>query len=228
MAFDIHEDLIDLNTGEFKEKAAGRYLRRLIELFEESPEGQPLTEEEEYSYWTDLFLEYSIDYQGLTPPEMTRESVSEVLLGIFPAKVTAEPESAPQIVKELMAFWRFLGREFELENAQECEQYIGGLTTKIEQELGDPSNYGMAKSMMMAGLRRGFDLSTDEGVNEWMKTYNQEMISGKIELPPLPMMGPFFDTPDAPPSRADSKAKQKRKKSSASRKRNRPKKRKKK
>jgi len=41
----------------------------------------------------------------------------ELLFDIFPRKVSADAEEAPQAIRELQAFWQFAQREFQLENA---------------------------------------------------------------------------------------------------------------
>ena len=56
---------------------------------------------------------------------------------------------------------------------------------KLQKELADPANYGMAKSLVMMGKERGFDMTTEEGLNEWMLTYNAEL-AARRELEPLP------------------------------------------
>src|SRR5260370_3379958 len=44
--------------------------------------------------------------------------------------------------------------------------------------MGDPANFGIAKSFVMMGLERGFDLSSEEGINEWMARDNAEITAG--------------------------------------------------
>jgi hypothetical protein len=46
---------------------------------------------------------------------------------------------------------------------------------RLERELADPENFGSAKSMVMLGMERGFDMSTEEGINAWFSQYNQEL-----------------------------------------------------
>src|SRR5439155_5286257 len=46
-----------------------------------------------------------------------------------------------------------------------------------EIAMSNPANYGPAKAMIMAGRARGYDLSTEEGINEWMKVYQAEQVN---------------------------------------------------
>ena len=52
--------------------------------------------------------------------EMTLDNLREILFDIFPRKVSAEPDEAPNMVRELQEFWKFLQREYQLENAPAC------------------------------------------------------------------------------------------------------------
>jgi hypothetical protein len=57
---------------------------------------------------------------------------------------------------------------------------------KLETEMSDPANFGMAKSFVMMGFQRGFDMGSEEGMNEWMATYNAELAEGRGPRVPLP------------------------------------------
>ncbi len=215
MTFDIYAKLIN-EYGDLEEQTADRYKEELIALFESSPEGCPLTGIDGYGQWVEPFLHYAIGYEGITPPEMDQNSVRNILLGLFPRKVLTEPEEASNIVKELTAFWQFLGREFRLGNAQDCERATITLRRRLERALANPANFGMAKSIMWQGMQRGFDIGTEEGVNAWMETYNAEVTTGITE----PVLPPGIVPSRSPDSSHSAKKKQKRKMQEASRKRN--------
>jgi len=118
---------------------------------------------------------------------MSPGDVSEILFELFPRKVSASADEAPAIVRELQAFWLFLQREFQLENAAACLTVLDEKAAhKLKREMGDPANFGIAKSFFMMGLERGFDMSSEEGINEWMATYNVEIAAGAGPRIPLP------------------------------------------
>jgi hypothetical protein len=87
----------------------------------------------------------------------------------------------------------------------------------------------MSKSIIMEGMRRGFDTSTQEGLEKWLLIHNQEaMARMKNTLPSstwLPGLPPSLDLDTSVVSRerakADRKKKSKRKMAKASRKKNR-------
>lgn len=221
MAFDIRQPVTDPKTGEYDEQAALAYQDSVLELFAASPEGVAYSEQGGEIGWTSMFLEYAMSYLGLTPPEMDQGNLNEVLFQIFPRKVAVEPEEAPEVVAELRAFWSFLGRAYELPNAPQMLRLLDDKSAqRLERELANPANFGMAKSLVMQGKARGFDTTTKEGFDAWMRTYNAE-----LGAPPPMLTGPGDPLPFPSPSpRSGGKArkeKNRRKMAKASRKQNR-------
>jgi hypothetical protein len=190
MAFDIHRKVVN-RYGEPDEKKAAGYQEQLFKLFVESPEGQALIDEGIEPSWADMMMEYGFGYIGVTPPEMSPDDLREVLFDLFPRKVSAEPEEAPTIIRELQAFWKFLQREFQLENAVACLKVLDDKAVRqLKKEMSDPANFGMAKSFVMMGKARGFDMTSEEGINEWMETYNAELAAGTGQRVPFPFSPP--------------------------------------
>jgi len=173
-----------------------------------------------------MLLDFGIDYLGLTPPQMTPASLREILFEIFPRKVTADANEAPAVIRELQAFWQFLQREFQLENAAACLKVLNDRAARrLKEEMNNPANFGMAKSLMMMGLERGFDMTTEEGINEWVNTYNSELATGGPRVP-IPGFLPSFSNVAGPPAGGSSRGSNqaRRRASRESRKRNRKKK----
>ena len=187
MAFDIRQNLFD-RDGMPVEKKVGQYLQELIRLFGESPEGQALEEEDLYpGFWVNSMVEYGIDYLGVTPARLSPDQLRELLFDIFPRKVSADADEAPQAIHELQAFWQFAQREFQLENAAACLKVLDDKAVRqMKKEMSNPANFGMAKSIMMTGKARGFDMTSEEGINEWIATYNVEMASKMAPRIPMP------------------------------------------
>src|SRR5258708_1527731 len=143
MTFDIQQDIFDEN-GERIEDAAEQYQDQLVELFKESPEGQELINEGDSVGWVYSMMDYSINYLGVTPALMSASDLREILFDIFPAKVSVEPDAAPEIIRELRAFWKFLQREFQRPNATDCLKVLDGKAEReLHKELANPMNYGM-------------------------------------------------------------------------------------
>jgi hypothetical protein len=68
---------------------------------------------------------------------MTPGNLREILFDIFPRKVSAEPDEAPNMVRELQEFWKFLQRELvvgSLVVVVECvAQGVDGTSTRATQ-----------------------------------------------------------------------------------------------
>ena len=222
MPFDIRQQLFNRTTGELDEKQSTAYLDQLGKLFAESPEGQAIRNRGIDLGWATLAVDYGMRYLGVTPADMSPDDLDEVLFEIFPQKVAVEAENAPEIIEELGAFWRFLQREFGLENAAACLQLLDdNAAAELQAAMADSANFGIAKSMVMMGKARGFDTSTPEGLELWMKTYNAELFQKPdLRFPDFPAL----DAPKQPIKRRDKRQKIKRKMANASRKKNRKKK----
>ena len=186
MTFNIHQQIFD-RDGLPLEKKARQYQDDLMQLFEQSPEGQALRNEGIEAGWASMMMDFGIHYLSVTPPQMSADDMREILFDLFPRKVSASADEAPEIVRELQAFWNFLQREFHLENAAACLTVLDEKTArKLKKEMSDPANFGIAKSFVTMGMQRGFDMSSEEDINKWMATYNAEIAAGTGPRIPLP------------------------------------------
>ena len=43
---------------------------------------------------------------------------------------------------------------------------------RLERELQEPTNFGMAKSFVLMGQEAGFDMESPEGMRAWVEAYN--------------------------------------------------------
>ncbi len=215
MAFNIHQKVFN-RDGELQEKLAAQYRKDLFKLFIESPEGQALINEGIDPGWADMMMDYGMNYLRLTPPQMSPADLREVLFDLFPRKVSAEADEAPNVIRELQAFWAFLQREFQLENAAACLKILDNRAARrLREEMSDPANFGMAKSFVMMGKARGFDMTTEEGINEWMTTYNAEITAGigqRVNVPGFPFPYPGLRNESARKSKDKTMRRKNRKK----------------
>ena len=104
---------------------------------------------------------------------MTTGDLEEVVFDLFPRKVITERGDGAEIIQELRAFWRFLQRVYQLPQAR---QMLARLTPqaarRLERELQEPVNFGMAKSFVLMGKEAGFDMESPEGMRAWVHAYN--------------------------------------------------------
>ncbi len=172
MSFDINEAMFD-SEGSYLEEPALRYEQALMEQFAASPEGQAITQRGTELGWAGAMIHYAISYLGVTPPTMSPSDLDAVVFGLFPRKVITERGDGAEIIQELGAFWRFLQRVYQLPQAQ---QMLARLTPqaarRLERELREPANFGMAKSFVLLGQQAGFDMESPEGMRAWVEAYN--------------------------------------------------------
>ncbi len=172
MSFDINEAVFD-EQGTYLEEKAVRYEEALMDQFAASPEGQAITERGTELGWARAMIHYAMTYPGVTPPTMTPNDLEVVIYELFPRKVITERGDGEEIIQELGAFWRFLQRVYQLPQAR---QMLARLTPqaarRLERELQEPANFGMAKSFVLMGKEAGFDMESPEGMQAWVHAYN--------------------------------------------------------
>lgn len=166
--------------------------RRAVALFPDSEEGKLAASKFGDTHWYYSFLEHAWQYGGESLPELSLRSVNEYLLDFVPAKVTVEASRADEIIGELTLFWKFLDREFQHSAAPAVIQWLErqDLPARLRSELSNTRNFGMAKSFSMMGQAAGFDMSTPEGMNQFMAVYNASRVAAselrRAEMPREP------------------------------------------
>jgi hypothetical protein len=228
MEFDIHQQLFDKESGEYLEEAAFQYREELGALFASSVEGKMLEDEGIELGWANLVMDLGMGYLEVTPAQMSATDLRTILFQLIPRKISAPADDVPHAIRELQLFWTFLQREFQLENAAACLKVLNekGTVRRMQEELNNPANFGMAKSLVMAGTERGFDMSTQEGINEWIATYNAEIKAGMgtpLPLPGMPGLSGMSEQRNTGSQKAQA-SKTKRKVAKSSRKQNQTKK----
>lgn len=172
MSFDINEAVFD-SEGTYLEEQAVRYEQALMEQFAASPEGHTITQRGTELGWARALIHYAITYSGVTPATMTPSDLDAVVFGLFPRKVITESGDGAEIIQELRAFWHFLQRVYQMPQAR---QMLARLTPqaarRLERELQEPANFGMAKSFVLMGQEAGFDMESPEGMQAWVEAYN--------------------------------------------------------
>lgn len=172
MSFDLNEAVFD-ERGTYLEEKAVHYEHALMEQFANSPEGQAIKERGIELGWAGAMIHYAITSAGATPATMTTSDLEEVVFGLFPRKVITERGDGAEIIAELRAFWHFLERVYQLPHAQQMLAHLTPQAARrLEQELQDPANFGMAKSFVLMGQEAGFAMASPEGMQAWVQAYN--------------------------------------------------------
>jgi hypothetical protein len=163
-ADDIEDEVDD-------ERQAAAEREELVRRFSESPHATGASDPS----WIELALKYGADYEGVCFRDFDARVLSEVVFGLFPRKVSCEPAAAREIILSLRAFWTFAGQVLAHPHAAAClAELADEAISRLARELNDPSNYGMAKSFVMVGRRRGFRVDSEDGMREWSDAFSAE------------------------------------------------------
>lgn len=173
--FDLEEDLDGLE-GE----ARGKLEDELLRHFLASPEGTGRADAESCR----LLMRVAADQFGITVASLRAAVLREILFDIFPRQVSIEATAAQGIVEECRAFFAFLGRAYGFEQAEACRRVLGDhAAQRLAEELADEGNYGMAKSLLMSGLREGGELDSPEAVEAWLREFEASPLASSFHLP---------------------------------------------
>jgi hypothetical protein len=185
--------------GVIDEDAEAVYYEQASGAFCQSPEASQVIDRGDEMGWYRMLLEYGIHYLGQTVDTMTLESVTGFVLDYVPRKVTTSPDSAPAIVYELVRFWEFLDRVYALPEAKSIIAWLSqpGLVPQLKTELSDTSNYGIAKSLFMMANDAGYDMTSQEGCNDFMAAFNQGKFT-QTTSQATPTYSPALPTATAP------------------------------
>ena len=187
----------------------------LVTAFLASPEGGAVSDMEGHR----MLMQFAADYIGASIATLEAEDLREVLFEIIPRKVSVDPSAAGAIIDDCRAFYRFLKHAFGLAQADDCLRVLGpSAGKKLKQALANPQNFGMAKSILMAGAEAGFDIQSKEGIEAWMRQVQGKPLPPSVRLP--------FDRPDLgmalrPAGGHDRQKKNQRKAARKARKKNR-------
>lgn len=212
---DVFADMAELEgeLDEADEAYLGELTDELLQQFEQSEEAKTVAD----TGWARCLLELTRNYLGVTVATLGPPELERVLFEIVPRQVSVPAEEAGNIIECLRGFYRYLERQLGMKEAQGClAQLTDKATSRLSAELSNPKNFGMAKSLVMAGKAAGYDVSSPEGLEAWMRVAN-----GALPNLPLGMGlgGSNCPTVKRPVDRA--KKKQQRKAVQRARKKNR-------
>ncbi|WP_219471764.1 hypothetical protein [Nonomuraea rhizosphaerae] len=100
-----------------------------------------------------LLCDYASDYLNVNElGDFTPATFDELLLSIYPRKVIAPPESAPETVAAARTLVDFLQQAGAVgaEAAEAMRDELTGIEPRMPEALADTANFGMAKSLFSA------------------------------------------------------------------------------
>ncbi len=166
-------------AGEIREDAVEKYLETACSAFAQSEESRQVLNDGAEPHYVRQFLEFGVHYLGVSTETMTIADATELLRTVFPRKVSIDASKCDNVIRELVAFWKFCDRVYQLESASAIASEIATLADRFRQAMSDPANFGMAKSFFTQGQQAGFDMTTQEGMSEFALAYN----ASRTQLP---------------------------------------------
>ena len=223
MDFDIHQFDGGVPDSDGSEAAFEAFQRALLERFAESPEGQErLAADPDMGFWAAQLMYYGWQYEGSAIGQMTASEVETVVGELFPRKISLRsPEQADDAIPELIAFWKYLKREFHLPCADAVLAFLREVERDFPETMNDPANFGMAKSFFAMGQAAGFDMNTRDGLDAFMGAFNTGLLGRRLLPVPSGLGMAFLDAPSRLNPVKWKAEKKKRKQAEQARKKNR-------
>jgi hypothetical protein len=123
----------------------------------------------------DLMRDY-LDVEG--PADLGEGDLKELLLWIYPRKITvldqASTEDTIPAVRDFLAYLAERG-EIPKGTAQALERELDEIAPRFTEVMMDPSNRGMAGSLVHAMAADGVDLNDQAAVDRWISGYNAHL-----------------------------------------------------
>jgi hypothetical protein len=146
-------------------------------------------------------LDLMRDYLGIDrPADLSRGDLEELLLRIYPRKITVlDPEDTENTIPAIRDFLAYLAERGEMPRgtAHALERELDRVAPRFTDAVMDPSNWGMARSLVQAMAADGVDFEDQAAVDRWIAAYNDR--AGPASGLPGPwdeMSGPWDEDED--------------------------------
>jgi hypothetical protein len=120
----------------------------------------------------DLMRDY-LDVDG--PADLGAGDLTQLLLRIYPRKITVlDPASTEETIPAVRDFLVYLAERGEMPEgtARGLERELDEIAPRFPEVMMDPSNWGMAGSLVHAMAADGVDLDDQAAVDQWINSYN--------------------------------------------------------
>lgn len=150
----------------------------LFTRFARSPEARSL----ELPGLLGFVASLAADYHDETLATLSPIQLDDTLFHLVPRKVSIDAELGRPMVEELRALFAFMRREFDWKRAVRPLDVLDETAgERLEQALGDPANFGMAKSVFMQGKAEGFDVESRQGIDAWFSELGTRSLLARAE-----------------------------------------------
>ena len=175
-----------------------RWAQELAGRFMESEAAGKLTDEllESAGFIIYNLLVYAWTYTNGSPEKLDEYTLEQVLLEVFPRKVTAERDLFEKVAPVTEVFLRWLESEGILANTSILVETVRGWADTIVANGMNPQYWGMGKSFMMQARADGVDTQDEQAMQRYIAEYNLRRMGRKLSaqpdirdlLPPMPIV----------------------------------------
>lgn len=183
MVFLVHQlDNLDYDQAE---PLMDDYIQGALESFAKSKAGKAhIRLYPEGGAWIEMFIEMAFRYGGYTLPKMTKGEAQSVMEDILPRKlVLADPSDTDDAIPELVAFWTYLHEVYRFRSAKAIAKYLESIADQFPKWMFDPARGGMAKQLILEGMAKGFDMTTQEGIQAFQASQKTSLESASTNAP---------------------------------------------
>lgn len=125
-----------------------------------------------------LLLGLLRDHVGVGLADMAEGDLDELLLKVYPRKVTVlQADDADEViptVRDLLAFCRDTGR-LSKAKVTRLEAELEEIEPRFADALMDPANWGLARSLTQSMAADGVDFSDQSAIDRWISDYNRDL-----------------------------------------------------
>jgi len=129
-------------------------------------------------------LEYAWVYVGSSPEELNEYTLEEVLLEVFPRKITAERDLFEKVAPVTEVLLRWLESEGILADTSSLVETVRGWADTIAANGMDPQYWGMAKSFVMQARADGVDTQDEQAMQRYLVEYNLRRMERNLSAQP--------------------------------------------
>lgn len=134
-------------------------------------------------------LDYRFGYSDGRLGHWTAADLDDFLLWWFPRKVTMPDSDVRGVVPGVRAWINFLAEVGLLDPLSDVvavlEEALGRIERDFSAAMADESRWGIGKSLGMAMLGAGIDVTDEDAVGRFITSYNEGLSTG-YDMPPFP------------------------------------------
>jgi hypothetical protein len=135
----------------------------------------------------EMLVEYKASFlDDPHPGRWIEGDLSELLLSVFPRKVSADDQWIPVMVPTVRAYMRFVDQTGRLTRDSASVSTLQSELDKIDEgfaeAMHDTSRFGMAKTLFLAMSRDGVDVSDQDAITRWTEQLNSRSYDERAAL----------------------------------------------